>query len=230
MIPDKPPGHPLKIAGLLVASAGVVALVSSGALDDIDGDRVLAWIEGAGVFGPLVFVLLLALLQPLHVSIYVFLFTAVALWGPWEALLYGWVGIQCASLWSFVVSRTLARDFFERRIPERVRPYLDRMETAGFKTVLITRVLFYTVPAVQWSYGVTPVKMRDFVAGTALGTIHTTVIAVFLGDVIVGWWGDLASADRLWVGGLALSTALAAMMGLWLWRRHHPFLPDGPDP
>ncbi len=211
----------LKLGLAAMAIAGVVALLMSGALDGIDGDAIKQWIKQAGWWGPALFVLALGLLQPLHISIYVFLFTAAAVWEPWWAILYTWMGIQVAGGWSFVVSRYLARDFFMARIPQKARPHLERIAQNGLKAMIWSRFALYTTPAMQWAYGLTPIHGRDFVIGTAVGTLPWTAISVIGGRALIDWWQGLDdhTRGRLGLVGAGGAVLLLGALGLWMWWR-----------
>jgi len=175
---------PVVVIGVLIG------LAISGAFDGIDSDRIKDWILASGLWGPAVFIILLAGLQPLYVSVYLFLFAAVAIWGPWTALPICWVGIQGACLWPYLVTRHVISgdEALAERVPERARPYLDRIREQGLGAVILSRLLFYTSTPVQWCYGLTPVKTKDFVLGTLLGTIPMTALTLFVGEAAIAWW------------------------------------------
>jgi len=182
----------LRLAVPVVVIAVLIGLAISGAFDAIDSDRIKDWIIASGLWGPAVFIILLAGLQPLYVSVYLFLFAAVAIWGPWTALPICWVGIQGACLWPYLVTRYLVAgdEVLAERVPERARPYLERIREQGLRAVIVSRLVFYTSTPVQWCYGLTPVKTKDFVLGTGLGTIPTTALTLFVGEAAIAWWSS----------------------------------------
>jgi uncharacterized membrane protein YdjX (TVP38/TMEM64 family) len=183
----------LRLAAPITLVTALVVLVVSGALDGIDSIQIKNWIVASGLWGPCVFILLLAVLQPFYVSVYLFLLAAVAIWGPWIALPICWLGIQGACLWPYLITRHLISvdGAPSNRVPERARPYLERINERGLSAVIVTRLVFYTATPIQWCYGLTPVKPRDFVLGTGLGTIPMTVLTLFVGEAGISWWRAL---------------------------------------
>jgi len=180
----------LRLALPVVVIVVLIGLAVSGVFDGIDSDQIKDWILASGFWGPAVFIVLLAGLQPLYVSVYLFLFPAVAIWGPWTALPICWVGIQGACFWPYLVTRSLGPgdQALVERVPKRARPYLDRIREQGLRAVIVSRLVFYTATPVQWCYGLTPVKTRDFVLGTGIGTIPGTAFTLFLGEAAIAWW------------------------------------------
>ena len=180
----------LRLALPIVVIAGLIGLGISGVFDGIDSEQIKEWILASGLWGPAVFIVLLAVLQPLYVSVYLFLFPAVAIWGPWTAFPICWIGIQGACFWPYLVTRSLGPgdQGLAERVPKRARPYLDRIREQGLRAVIVSRVVFYTATPVQWCYGLTPVKTKDFVLGTGIGTIPGTAFTLFLGEAAIAWW------------------------------------------
>jgi uncharacterized membrane protein YdjX (TVP38/TMEM64 family) len=183
----------LRLATPVLVVAALIGLALSGTFDEIDSAQIKTWIIASGLWGPGVFIILLTLLQPLYVSVYLFLLAAVAIWGPWTALPICWLGIQGACLWPYLFTRHLVsedQDIAER-VPERARPYLERISEQGLGAVFVSRLVFYTATPIQWCYGMTPVKTKDFVLGTGLGTIPMTALTLFLGEAGISWWSSL---------------------------------------
>jgi len=101
------------------------------------------------------------------------------------------MGVLGSGITSFAFSRYLAQDLARSRIPASIKKYDERLETKGFQTVLLLRILFYTTPIVQMFLGVSRVRYGPFLAGTAIGILPTTLIVVFLGSGIFSWLGSV---------------------------------------
>ena len=161
----------------------------SGALSDFDLDAVRALVEQAGAWGPVLFLLMFALLQPFGISSHVFILTAAVIWPPQIALPLSWSGTMLSAIVAFFTSRVLARDVIQKRIPKRFRRWDDALAERGFRTVLMLRLLFFTTFLVQFMFGLTKVRWRDYLLGTALGNLPMIVLEIIFADKVLAWIG-----------------------------------------
>ncbi len=81
----------------------------------------------------------------------------------------------------------MGRDWVQSRLPHRFRGYDERLATRGFRTVLVMRLLFYTFAPVQFLFGVSQVRYRDVLAGSALGLIPMLLAEVAVGVGLLAW-------------------------------------------
>ena len=137
---------------------------------DLSADRVRDWVQDAGVWAPLVFVLLSAALT-------VVLFPGPLLAGA-SGLLFGTAlgfplsltaAVLGASL-AFLLARTVAHDPLERRGGPRVQRLREAIGRRGFVAVLYARIL-PGIPynLVNYAAGLAPIRLATFAAATALG-------------------------------------------------------------
>ncbi len=82
------------LIGLLVGSA--VVAWATGLHEQLEVDRLRELLSRAGLWGPLLFVLLFGL-EGIGVPGFLFMVTAIALWPPWMAFLLNWLGAITAS-------------------------------------------------------------------------------------------------------------------------------------
>ena len=153
----------------------------------------------------MLFVLSYSCLQPFGVNGLVFLLSAPLIWTPSEAFALNWAGTVGTGLFSFAFARFVAWDWVQRRLPERVRRFDDRLHSRGFMTVLLLRLVFYTTPTVQWALGVSRVRIGPFLAGTVLGVAPFTLLMTFLGIRINATQPNSPNSR----------TATATFTGLW---------------
>jgi uncharacterized membrane protein YdjX (TVP38/TMEM64 family) len=96
----------------------------------------------------------------------------------------------------------VARDYVQRALhgfSARLRALDERLARNGFWTVFALRLVLGLAPLLNWGLGLTGVRLRHYVAGTALGVVPNITIAVIFADAIV---------NRL-AGGGALSGRVA---------------------
>ena len=195
--------------GSLVGAA-FVAVALSGSLS---AERVRRWVDGYGVLGPVVFVVVSSLLT-------VCLFPGPLLAGA-SGLLFGTalgtpISIVSATLGAtlaFSLARWIAHDAVEELQGPRLRALRAWVGRRGFVSILYARItpgVPYTL--VNYAAGLSPVTLRAFVAATAIGCAPRAFAYTALG----GSFGDLGSPETV----IAIVVLVAmAVVGLVLARR-----------
>lgn len=156
-----------------------------------------------------------ATLSPLPKSL--FTLAAGALFGVPVGVLVVVAGATAGAMAAFVLARGLGREAVERFTSDRLGRLEKRLESHGFLTVLVAR-LVPVVPftAVNYLSGLTSMRVREFVTGTALGIVPATTMYVVLG----AYGGEPGSWPfRVALGSLALLTVLGGAAAIW--RRRH---------
>ena len=94
--------------------------------------------------------------------------------------------VTCASI-AFWLGRTLARSLIERRLAgnARFRALDQAVAAGGFKVVLLTRLSpLFPFTLLNYAYGLTKVKFRDYVLASWIGMLPGTVMYVYLGSTV----------------------------------------------
>jgi uncharacterized membrane protein YdjX (TVP38/TMEM64 family) len=132
------------------------------------------------------------------------------------------VSVLAATL-AFLLGRTVARDSVGRRIARH--PRFAAVEQAisedGFRTVLLLRLSpLFPFNLLNYSLGLTRVRLRDFVLASALGMLPGTVLFVYLGSLVTTA-SELVSGTRpaaglvgqaLYVAGFVATVAATALI------------------
>jgi uncharacterized membrane protein YdjX (TVP38/TMEM64 family) len=190
----------------------IAALLLVTTTGDLSAGRVRDWVEDAGVWAPLVFVVLSAALT-------LVLFPGPLLAGA-SGLLFGTAlgfplsliaAVLGASL-AFLLARTVAHDPVERRAGPRVQRLRAAIGRRGFVAVLYARI----VPGVPYSVvnyaaGLAPIRLATFAGATALGAAPRAFAYTALG----GSLDDLDSPEAI---AAFVVLALLAVLGLVLLR------------
>jgi uncharacterized membrane protein YdjX (TVP38/TMEM64 family) len=184
-------GSLLKIAIAAVVASVVAWVYVSGAYEEFDPATMRVWFQDAGAWGGVLFIVAYSVLQPFGLNGLVFL------------------------LISFAGARFVAREWVQKRLPKRIRRFDDRLQTHGFRTVFLLRLIFYTAPTVQWALGVSRVSVAPFLAGTALGVAPFTLMTTLLGVRAAAWIEEHPVAtwpwDQLWPILIAAAVVVAAI-------------------
>lgn len=173
-------------------------------------------LERFGGWGPLAFIAAFVLASVLCLPVVFLNLAAGALFGVSHGLLYAWIGAQIGATAAFFISRTLAHDRVARFLARRplLQAVSEAVSTEGWKVVGLLRLApgspFFLL---NYLFGITRVRFRDYFWATALSIIPGTLFFVYLGSV-----GQKAAAGELqtfWdralhgVGLLALFAACA---------------------
>jgi uncharacterized membrane protein YdjX (TVP38/TMEM64 family) len=119
---------------------------------------------------------------------------------------------------AFLIGRTLARDWTQRRIAgwPRFRALDGALAERGFWIVLLTRLSpLFPFNLLNYAYGVTAVRPRDYIAASWLGMLPATVVYVYAGSAAANLAQALAGGAHVGrTGALLLLLGLAATIAV----------------
>ena len=198
----------IKASILVVFIIGAVALFRYTPIKDyLTPEAMGRFLDTAGIWAPLVFMLFYALGVCLFVPGTLLTGLGAAIFGPYRGFLYVWVGAMLGASAAFWIGRTLGRDFSETLIGDKLKKYDDAIERNGFAAVLYLRLIYFPFTPMNFSMGLTKVRFWDYFFGTGLGIIvGTFVFTFFIGTLKEVW----ASGDcgQLVSGKVFFSVAL----------------------
>ncbi len=173
----------------------------------LTADQMSRFLEAAGLWAPLVFMVIYAVGVCLFVPGTVLGALGAVLFGAYWGFVYVWVGAMAGASAAFFIGRYLGREFAASLIGDKIRKYDDGIERNGFATVLYLRLVYFPFTPMNFGMGLTRVHFWDYFFGTGLGIIVGTFIFLFfVGTLKEVWasgsWGKLLSLK------VALSVAL----------------------
>ena len=134
---------------------------------------------------------------------------AVVAFGAWTGFAYSWIGTMVSALVGFYLGRAAGARTLKTLSGESMQRFMDLVGRNGFLASLIVR-LVPSAPfiVVNMAAGVTPMRMRDFAFGTAIGIIPKIVLTAFAGNSIVqilkgeggGHLVGLLAIVAVWIG------------------------------
>ena len=165
------------------------------------------FLEAAGIWAPLVYMLVYAVGVCLFVPGTLLTALGAAIFGAYYGFLYVWVGAMIGASAAFWVGRTLGREFAASLIGDRLKKYDDAIERNGFATTLYLRLVYFPFTPMNFGMGLTKVRFWDYVFGTGLGIIvGTFIFTFFIGTIKEVWasgnWGELLSFKVFFSVGL----------------------------
>ena len=191
--PPRPTGtSPLrKVLYALAAAAALAALWWLGRQGGHHVPAFAAWVDGLGLWGPLVFIAGYAVATVALVPGSILTLAAGAIFGLAEGTLYVFVGASLGACLAFLVSRYLARSAVERRL--EAHPKFAAVDAAvgreGRKIVFLLRLSpIFPFNLLNYGLGLTRVRFVDY-AVACLGMLPGTFLYVYYGKLL----GDVAA-------------------------------------
>lgn len=212
----------LAVSFVLFGGVGLV-FVFGAAVVGYDSERTLeTWLRTArGPFALPAAVAAFALLAFVGVPQIVLIAAAVVAFGPWAGAAYSWIGTLASAVVGFYLGRSAGARTLDRFSGEGVRRFMRTVGKNGFLASLIVR-LVPSAPfiVVNMAAGVTPMRTRDFVLGTALGIVPKIALTAFAGASIVRMLRGEIEGRWLEVGLVAVAwIAIGWLARAWLRRR-----------
>jgi uncharacterized membrane protein YdjX (TVP38/TMEM64 family) len=181
----------LPIGRFLAGLAAIALLVLLGRQAGVYLPRFAAWVDGLGVWGPVVFILGYTLAVVAFVPGSVLTLAAGAIFGLVEGAIYVFVAAVLGASAAFFVSRTIARRAVERRLAGNARfAAIDRAIGAqGRKIVFLLRLSpAFPFTLLNYALGLTEVRFIDYVIAS-FGMVPGTLLYVYYGKLA----GDVAA-------------------------------------
>jgi len=181
-------GGLLKILGAL---GGLVILVLLGRQLGSYVPQFAGWVEGLGVWGPLVFIAGYALAAIAFIPGSLLTLAAGAIFGLVRGTIFVFFGASLGAAGAFLVARYLARDWVETKLESKPRfQTIDRaVAQQGRKIVFLLRLSpIFPFNLLNYALGLTKVRFTDYLIA-CFGMIPGTFLYVYYGKAL----GSLAA-------------------------------------
>ena len=182
----------------------------------------LAWLEGLGPWGPVVFVLL-------YLPACMFMFpdilpnaAAGAIWGVGVGTVVVSLGRLLGSTATFLLARGIAGRWVERKMAAdpRFAAVAEAVGRKGFRIVVLLRLCpLFPVIMLNYALGLTRVSLPAYATGTLIGMIPRTLFVAYVGsgtrslvDLACGDGMSVTGHPMLYWGGLVLSLAIVMIL------------------
>ncbi|MGZ3647683.1 MAG: TVP38/TMEM64 family protein [Syntrophales bacterium] len=198
----------MKAIALVIFMAAAIYVVRFTHVKDLLTRDVLGhFLETAGLWAPLIFMLIYTVGVCLFVPGTLLTVLGAAIFGPYWGFLYVWMGAMAGASVAFWIGRTLGRDFAASLIGESLKKFDDAIERNGFATVLYLRLVYFPFTPLNFGMGLTNVRFRDYFFATGIGIIvGTFIFTFFVGTIKNVWssgdWSQLLSFQVIFSIGL----------------------------
>ncbi|MFG6488580.1 TVP38/TMEM64 family protein [Roseateles sp. BYS78W] len=141
------------------------------------------------VWGFVAFTALFALGNLIQLPGWIFLASAVLALGP----VWGALATFCAALVSCVVTFFVVRAFGANALRELPGPLarrlFARLDAHPIRSVALLRLVFQTVPAMNYALALSGLRFRDYLLGTLIGLPGPVFVYAAFFDTLAGWMG-----------------------------------------
>lgn len=169
-------------AFVAVIVAAAVAVSAAGLNDQARLERA---VDRAGLWGPLVFVLLMAGLVPLNVPGVLFVIPSTTLFGTVGGVVLSLIGGFLGSAVGIVAARRIGREALSAKLPPRLQRWDQRLADHGFWAVASLRCFTFLFQPVDWLCGVSSISLRTALAGTFVGLVPPTLVVALTGGGVL---------------------------------------------
>ncbi|MEL6333664.1 MAG: TVP38/TMEM64 family protein [Cyanobacteria bacterium J06648_16] len=210
--------NPLVLVALFCLAATAAAMWGMGG---IDTEKMQAMLERAGIWAPIIYIVIYTFATVLVLPSTALNLAGGALFGPWMGTLWTSIGAIIAAVVAFGFTRTIGRGLVEKRLGGYWRSLDSEIHQGGLFYMFSIRLLpIIPYGLVNFAAGLTSISLKDYVLGTALGTVPGVLPFVMLGS---SGLKTLQTGDVLpLVGALTLIGLLVGGAAWYRRRRRFP--------
>lgn len=185
-------------------AAAFVAVRFFGLVEYLDRDRLRLWVDGFGVWGPLVYILVYSIAPSLMMPGLALTVVGGVLFGPVRGSIYVMVGATIGASVAFLIARHMGREWVEGVIKGGRLEELDaKVERQGWKIVAFTRLIpLFPFNFLNYAFGLTKIKFSHYLIATFVFMIPGAVAYVVFSSSIL----DLLK------GGVSLEFVIGAVL------------------
>jgi len=187
---------------LLLIIAGVTLVILN--RDILDAKQLEQWVQGAGIAGPIVFILIYATGTVLFFPGTILTFAGGALFGPVLGSVYNLIGATIGALIAFLVARYLASDWAEQKAGGKIKQLKHGIEDEGWKFVAFLRLVpLFPFNVLNYALGITRIGALPYTLASFIFMIPGCIAYTYIG--YAGKEAATGSEDAIQKGLLALS-------------------------
>lgn len=200
----------------LLAGAIALAIVYRGRFDP---DALQRWLQDAGAWAPLLFMLMYALATVVFLPGSVLTLAGGALFGPLYGTLYNLTGATLGAALAFLVARYLASDWVAARSGGRLKQLISGVEAEGWRFVAFVRLVpLFPFNLLNYALGLTRVRFWHYLLATYVCMLPGAIAYTYLGyagrEALGGQQGLIQKA-LLALALLAAVAFLPRLIGRW---------------
>lgn len=149
---------------LLIAISEITGLRENFSLEALRGK-----FDANRMTGLLVFILLFALGNLIHIPGWIFLAAAVVALGRTAGGVVTYIAATTSCAFTFFVIRCVGGDALRQIKGKTAAKLLDQLHATPIRSIVLLRMLFQTLPAVNYALALSGIAFRKYMIGTMLG-------------------------------------------------------------
>lgn len=151
-------------------------------LGGIEQEQIEQWLERAGIWGPIIYIILYTIGTLLILPSTPLNLSGGAIFGVWWGTLWTTIAALVAAIVAFAFTRTVGREMVARRLAGRWEAIDAEMRQGGLFYMFAIRLLpLIPYGIVNFAAGLTSIRFRDYLIGTLLGTVPGILPFVMMG-------------------------------------------------
>lgn len=159
--------------------------------EQFDTATLAAWLEGAGIAAPLVFMGMYTLAPVVFMPGSVLTLAGGALFGPIWGTFYSLTGATLGATLAFLVARYLASDWVAKRTGGRLKQLIEGVESEGWRFVAFVRLVpLFPFNLLNYALGLTRIRLSHYVITSYITMLPGAIAYTYLGyagrEAVVG--------------------------------------------
>ncbi len=186
----------------------------------LDQETMRSWIEGFGVWGPVVYMLIYAIAPSLMLPGLPITVVGGVLFGPFWGVVYVAIGATTGATLAFLIARKMGREWVESLIKGgRMREIDDAVEKKGWKIVAFTRLIpLFPFNFLNYAFGLTRIGVLPYFLATLVFMLPgITAYVVFSSSILDVFHGRVSPA---FIAGVVL--VLLVSLIPFIYKRFRP--------
>lgn len=148
----------------------------------LDATVLQAWVEQAGVAGPLLFMLLYALGTVLFLPGSVITLAGGAIFGPLWGTFYNLTGATLGATLAFLIARYFASDWVEQKAAGRVKQLKQGVEDEGWRFIAFVRLVpLFPFNLLNYALGLTRIRLSHYIIASYICMLPGGLAYTYLG-------------------------------------------------
>jgi uncharacterized membrane protein YdjX (TVP38/TMEM64 family)/rhodanese-related sulfurtransferase len=150
--------------------------------DRVDATELRAWVESAGIIGPVIFIAIYAAATALFLPGAVVTLAGGALFGPVWGTLWNLTGATLGATLAFLIARHLGADWVAHRAGSRLRSLNEGVSAEGWRFVAFVRLVpLFPFNLLNYALGLTRIPLPAYVVASAIFMLPGAVAYTWLG-------------------------------------------------
>jgi uncharacterized membrane protein YdjX (TVP38/TMEM64 family) len=150
--------------------------------DRFDAAALQAWVQDAGAWAPLLFMLIYAVAAVLFLPGSVLTLAGGALFGPLLGTVYNLTGATLGATLAFLAARYLASDWVAARSGGRLKQLINGVEAEGWRFVAFVRLVpLFPFNLLNYALGLTRIRFSHYLLATCVCMLPGAIAYTYLG-------------------------------------------------